>query len=211
MRLFRTSVNAVLLVAITCQAQSSQPDYSTPQGVFRTYTQSIANGDIEELKKASVTTDKHQQLLKNQISYLATEKKFRETCIQAFPGATKELADPTQQTLQAIAKAEVKIDGDTAMLFTPDSPEPVRLKRIDNRWKVDLPAMYDDQAVDDILAFRSALQFVMNDLIDDIQKGKYKTFDELKNVLEIRVKMRMALPPAEESSDANPSTKQASS
>lgn len=191
--------------------QSSQPDYSTPQSAFRTYTQSLANGDLEGLKNASVTTEKHLKLLENQITYSITEKKFRDACIRAFPGAAKDLVDPTQQTLQAITKSVVKIDGDTAMLSTPDNPEPIHLKRIDNRWKVDLPAMYDDQAVDDILTFRKALQFVMNDLIDDIQEGKYKTFDQLKNVLEIRVKMRIALPPADETSPQTaPSTTQPS-
>lgn len=208
----RVIVGVVILMGSVCHAQSIQTDYSTPQNAFRTYTQAIANGDIEGLKNASITTEKHLRLLENQVNYAATEKKFRDACIRAFPGSAKELPDPTQQTLQAIAKSEVKIDGDTATLVAPDSPEPVRFRRIDNRWKVDLPAMYDDQAVDDILTFRRALQYVMNDLLDDVQESKYKTFDELKNVLEIRVKMRMALPPSEESSsETMPSTTQGAS
>jgi hypothetical protein len=64
--------------------------------------------------------------------------------------------------------------------------------------------MYDDTAVDDVLLFRTALATVMEDMTVDIGKGKYKSFEEIRNTLEMRVKMRMALPPAEESPTSKP-------
>ncbi len=173
-------------------------DYSTPKNAFRTYTKALADGDLQVLKNSVIATEKHNQLLENQITYAATEKKFRTACIKAYPAAAKDLADPTQDTLAALEKAEVKIEDDTATLVTRDSLEPVVLKRVDGKWKVNLVEMYDPASVDDVLTFRKALAAVMEDMTTDVDAHKYKSFDEVKNTLEMRVKMRMALPSEEE-------------
>lgn len=196
-----TSLRSLALLAVVTIAATlahAEADYSTPKNAFRTYTQAIADRDIQVLKNSAVATAKHNQLLESQVEYSAIDKKFREACVKAYPAAAKELPDPTQQTLDAIAAADVKIDGDTATLQSRDSLEPVRLRKVDNRWKVDLVAMYDNEAVDEVLSFRKALGYVMNDMVEDVANGKYKTFDEVRNTLEMRVKMRMALPQADE-------------
>jgi hypothetical protein len=187
-----------------CSIAVAAGDFSTPKNAFRTYTQSLASGDAKTLKQAVIADKKQEQLLANQLTYTATEKRFREACIKAFPAARKDLPDPTEQTLAGIEKSEVKIEGETATLTTRESLEPVRLRRVEGKWKVDLSAMYDDTAVDDVLLFRTALATVMEDMTVDIGKGKYKSFDEVRNTLEMRVKMRMALPPAEESPTTKP-------
>jgi hypothetical protein len=178
----------------------AEADYSTPKNAMKTYTQAIANADIQVLKNSSVTTDKHVTLLENLVKYSTIDRKFREACIKAFPNAAKDLPDPTKQTLDSIETSDVKIEGDAATLQTRDSLEPVRLKRVDNRWKVDLVSMYDPESIDEVLMFWNVQAYVMNDMLGDVAGGKYKTFDEVRNMLEMRVKMRMALPQTEEPS-----------
>jgi hypothetical protein len=189
---------ASLVLFCVASIASAATDYSSPKAAFRTYTQALANEDAKALKESVISSDKIDTLLDGQISYTGIERKFRLAILKAYPAAARDLPDPAQQTLDAIEKAEVKIDNDSATLVTKDNLEPVRLQKIDDKWKVNLRAMYADDAVEDVILFRKALADVMEDMTPDVEAAKYKNFDDVKNTLEMRVKMRIALPQSED-------------
>jgi hypothetical protein len=169
-------------------------DLSTPKAAFRTYTQALGAGDLAALKATVISSEKINKMLEGQISYGDRERKFRVAIVKAFPSEAKSLPDPTQQTLAAIEKAEVKTEGESATLVTSLSTEPVKLRQIDGKWKLDLTAMYPEDALDDVMSFRRSLADVMEDMTPDIDAGKFKAYTDVQNNLETRVKMRMALP-----------------
>ncbi len=188
----------VVAVGLMASLVMADADYATPKGAFRTYTKALADGDAATLKNSVIASAKHDQLLDSQIAYAPIEKKFKAACIKSYPASAKELADGTPEMLKAIDDADVKIDGETATLNTRLSTEPVQLKKVDGRWKVDLASMYGTDAVDEVLLFRKALGEVMTDMLPDVEASKYKDFNEVKNTLEMRVKMRTALPPSDD-------------
>jgi hypothetical protein len=193
----RTSrmIAAGFLVAagVASVGMAVEADFNTPKGAFRTYTKALAEGDSKTLKEAVIASDKHLQLLDSQVAYTPVERKFNAAVVKSYPVAAKELADPSQEMLKAIDTADVKVSGESATLVTRLSTEPVKLKKVDNKWKLDLISMYDTDNIEEVMMFRKALADVMADMLPDVEAGKYKSFDEVKNTLEMRVKMRAAL------------------
>ncbi len=188
-------IAAAYLLCLTTSTLFAQPDFSSPKAAFKSYTQALAAGDTDALKNVCISTDKQFKMLAGMAAYSQVEKKFRDTLIKAFPETAKELPDPAAETLKSIDTATVKIDGESATLITSQNVEPVKLKRIDGNWKVDFTSMYNDESVSDIILFRTALSTVMADMTTEIEAGKYKTYADVKNTLEMKVKMHIALPP----------------
>ncbi len=198
----RLAITAAATISLTASLTTANADYATPKGAFRTYTKALAAGDGTTAKESVIASAKHNQLLDSQIAYAPIEAKFKAACIKSYPASARELGDTTADTLKAIDDAEVKITGDSATLITRLSIEPVTLKRVEGKWKVDLVTMYGTDDVDEVLLFRKALGEVMTDMLPDIEAAKYKDFNEVKNTLEMRVKMRTALPRSDEEDNA---------
>lgn len=197
----------VLGALLACPAMSSGAEYdtSTPKAAYRSYTNAMAAADIEGLKALVIAGPKHQKMLETLAKYNPVEKRFRAVVIKAFPAAAKELPDPTEATLKSIETAEAKVSGDTATLQTRDSVTVViPLKREGTRWKIDIQSLYPEEAVEDVTLFKKATAEVMESMEEEIRSGKYKSWDDVKNDLGIRVKMRLAMPPSPDDPTTRP-------
>jgi hypothetical protein len=200
----RTFTLAASLACIIAGAVvAAEPDYTSPKAAFQTYTAALAAGDAAAAKASVVSNDKIDKLLDGQIAYAAREKKFRDAIIKRFPDEAKNLPDPSVENLKAIEKADVKVDGDTATLTTTQTPGPVKLQRVDGKWKVDLVSMYPPDNIEQVVRFRTALGEIIEDMTPEIEAGKFKTYDDVKTNLESRMKMRIALPQDEATTRPN--------
>jgi len=186
-------------VVLMCMAASvhADVDASTPKAAFRAYTVALAAGD-KSVREMVIAGPDQLQLLDGQLAYGQVEKRFRDALIKRFPEVAKELPSPVEQTLASIDTADAKITGDTATLQTRDSIEVVRLKRDGARWKIDLATMYGGDQLNDVILFRRALSEVIETLTDEVSAGKFTSYADVRDALEVRVKMRLAMPPAEE-------------
>jgi len=188
----------VLAAGVATTKPATQANLSSPKEAFRAYTTALKNGDRDGVSAAVVLNDKVQKLVDGQITYGAIEAKFREATVKAFPDAGKDLPDNFAASLAAIDSADVKIDGDTATLTTKQTMQPVKLRRQAGVWKVDLAAMYGDAVIDEVIAFRKAFADVMEQMTDDVAHGKFTDYNDVRSNLEQRLKMRLAMPPADE-------------
>jgi len=188
----------VLAAGIPASNPTTQAGLSSPKDAFRTYTTALQNGDRNGVSAAVILSDKVQKLIDGQIAYSAIEAKFRAAAVKAFPDADKDLPDNFPASLAAIDSADVKIDGDTATLTTKQTMQPVKLRRQDGVWKVDLAAMYGDAVIDEVINFRKAFAEVMEQVTDDVGHGKFTDYNDVRSNLEQRLKMRLAMPPADE-------------
>ena len=190
---------ACIAINFMSSAARADADLSSPKSAFKTYTTALAQNDHATLAQAVIATAKGQQMLDGQMAYNEIEKTFRAATVKAFPDAAKELPDPFAGLLASIETADVTIDGDTATLTSKQTMQPVKLKKQNGNWKVDLSAMYADGVVDEVILFRKALSDVMQGMTDEVQSGKFTDYNDVRSGLEQRVKMRLAMPPAEES------------
>ena len=182
---------------------SAAADLSSPKSAFRAYTDAITTRNFDALKGMIDADDSHLKMIKGQLDYDAIEKRFRAASDKAFPGATSEPSDNAPTLASTIDKADVQTNGDTATLTTTQTMRPILMKKESGEWKVDLNAMYPGEVVSEVVAFRKALADVMDSMTHDIEAGKYKTYNEVKNDLEIHVKMKLATP--SESNSTQPS------
>lgn len=186
---------AVLALALPTFAEH---DGTSPKAAYRSYIEALGAGKLDDLKAASVTTPQHVKMLEGLLSYMKADKTFRDAVVKAYPVAAKKLPDPTKETLSSLDNAETKIEGDSATLQTKQSGDPVKLKKDGTKWKVDLVSMYPAESLDDVMTFHKAMAGVMEDMLPDVEARKYKDFDDVASTLEMRVKMRLAMPPSED-------------
>ncbi len=197
----------VLLCALALMptsARAGEYDSSTPKAAFRSYTNALAAADVEGLKDLVIAGPKHLKMLETLANYNPVEKKFRSIVIKAFPAAAKELPDPTEATLKSIETAEAKITGETATVQTRDSLNVLQLKRDGTKWKIDVQSMFPEDSVEDVTLFKKAMGDVMDAMGDEIAAGKFKSWDDVKTDLGIRVKMRLAMPPSPDDPTTRP-------
>ena len=180
------------------------PDLSSPKAAYKSYHQALQAGDVEAIKSCVVADEKRIGLLVGQIAYAKAERRFRDATIKAFPAADKQLPDPAAAMLAAIEKAEVKIEGDRAMIRTAADDTPIELKKNGDAWKLDLNTLYSDEDVANVAKFRTAVADVMDGMLGDIDAGKFSTYEAITQALQSRVLMRAALP--QEDPTTQPST-----
>lgn len=197
-------VSFLTILAIATFSFSADPttspdvDLSSPKSAFRAYTTALMNGDHNGVMRTVIASPKGQKMLDGQMAYNAVEKRFRAATVKAFPDSAKELPDPFTDTLASIDAAEVATAGDTATLTSKQTMQPVKLKKQDGNWKIDLSAMYGDEVIDEVIQFRKALSDVMEGMTEDVTNGKFTDYNDVRSNLETHVKMRLAMPPAED-------------
>lgn len=189
----RLTVSLSVIALLLTAPLSLAADYSTPREAYRTYIQALLDRDVKTAQNSVVGSEAISKFLVMQIQYNQSEATFRKAISKAFPETAKDMTDPDEQTLKTLDKCQEKITEDSATLQTPDSVIlPVTLKRIEGKWKVDLVTMFKDVSLDEVTRFRSAVREVMEVLTPDIEQGKFKTYDDLKSALQMRVQSKMA-------------------
>jgi hypothetical protein len=187
---------AISLAGLLTAAGFAQTQPVDPKAVFDLYTKALAAGDIDQARQLAVGDEKRLPILEGRRAAAVAEKQFKAAVDKAFPGSLKPIGygGVTTQPAEAQSPEKLTVQGDTATFITRDSLEPVRFRKFDGAWKVDLDAMYSPATVTEIETFRGALTEVMNALSAEIATGRFKSFAEVQADLETRVKMRIATP-----------------
>jgi 4-hydroxy-L-threonine phosphate dehydrogenase PdxA len=194
-RFILSLVTTFLMLNYAAVSVRAEIDASTPAAAFRAYATALAAGDIA-VRDRVVAGPEQMQLLEGQLAYGQVEKYFRQAVIKAFPDAAKVLPAPLEQMLASIEGADVKIIGDTATIQPRNATERIHLKRTGDTWKVDLTTLYSRDQVAEISLFRRALSDVIKNLTEEIEANKFTSFEAVREALEVRVKMYLAIPPA---------------
>jgi len=85
-----------------------------------------------------------------------------------------------------IKKNEIKVDGDSAVMIDknkPDEKDPLKFKKVDGKWKVDLSTLKDEATKGAPPGFVKNL----NDMADDINADKYKTVQDAAQAFQAKM------------------------
>jgi hypothetical protein len=170
-------------------------DLSEPRAAAAAYLKALHAGDLSGAEAAAIVDDVRRTLLSGQVEYLGTERTFREAILKAFPDAAKELPDPAAQIDAFLAKTPVQKNGDRVTLTPGGGLATLDLRQVNQQWKVDLPTMFPDDVVSEVTHFRTAIAAAMKSLTPEIAAGKFAAMAEVKRELETRVKVQLAMPP----------------
>ena len=169
-------------------------DYSSPKAAASTFAAAIAAGDVETAKASIVPNEKQAPVVEALAKLQVAQKKFAEAAVKAYGQAGEELARTNDQkdAVKQIESAQVKEQGDVATLTSADSPDPLTLRKVDGQWKVDLGAMPNSAEMERQVPTLTGMTELMDTMATEIEDGKYKSAEEVKQVFTLKFMQKMA-------------------
>jgi hypothetical protein len=191
-------------------------EYANPRATYRTYIEAIRKNDLQAAKRCWVIDDDNKSgaldtivglwISMRQINLVA-EKKFGADGLDALEGWRRE--DVRDSALDLTKKrlddAEIKLTADAAALKflwrqndgDPDpafhfSTEPTYFRKVDGNWKIDANRMTGVKRGAGFFEITWARMFrdqaaIMNEAVDGMEKGKWKSAKELNSFIEDKV------------------------
>jgi hypothetical protein len=172
-------------------------DLSTPKAGATAFAKALENGDLEAAKAASIADEKGVQILELLVPVMGSMKKFSDAATAKFGEEGKKISGENAEGLniaKQIEEAEIKETGDTATLATKNSKEPLKMKKVDGEWKVDIASMDTGGAAADIEKAKpmfTAMAKAAAEETQAINEGKYKTADEAKQAFAMKLMAAM--------------------
>jgi hypothetical protein len=193
----------VLAVALggarPASAAEVKPDPSTPKGAAAALFKAMQSGDAAAVRPLVVGTDRQVALFQAMVPLTGAFKALETAAVKKFGPEGKQITGGGSATTPAadledeLEAAQEKIDGDTAEL-TPKATAaadagktaaaakpPMKLKRVDGVWKVDLASMPTEKLdTPASITLVQKMTGLARDTATEIDDGKYKTVDEAK-------------------------------
>jgi hypothetical protein len=182
-----------MIAASLAAAQTSRPTTrpataDTPAGALRVLNLALLEGDSAAVKQLIQTRDAQEmQLVAAMADYSAALAALHKEAIKAFGknGANAVTGDTDAESaegLDAIDKAEVALEGDTASLrYKSGGDAPVVLKKVNGQWKLPLSQLIsgaDHSAEQARLEEFASQSRLAQQTADEIARGKYKSADD---------------------------------
>jgi hypothetical protein len=179
-------------------AADARPDLSTPKAAAVAFMRALESGEVRAIKAVTLGSDDDYRLMSAVASAMRATRDLQKAANNRFGKAGDGIVpgqsgDPVDE----ISESKVKETGDTALLARKEDPEgrsPLKLKKTDGQWKIDLAALPDKRQINQALPAMRATQRAMEQATADIKAGKYKTAEEAKEVVQKQL-MQAATPP----------------
>ena len=178
-----------ILALAACGVLGCNNDLSTPKGAAKAFATAMQNGDAAAAKRASTGGD--PQMIDSLAKLSGSMKKLHDASVAKFGDQGKNLTGggggpDFSDWSKKIDDATIKEDGDTATLTLKDGGEPLKLKKINGEWKVDVAPLTTEMA-----SMGSAMVDSMSKAADEtageINSGKYKTPQEAQQSLSTKM------------------------
>jgi len=169
-------------------------DLSSPKAAVKTFVQALANGNVDLAKSAAITNAQQAQLLELMTQMTGSMKKLTDAAVAKFGEAGETISGQKMkmgENLKQIDDSEVKIDGDNATILPTNQKEPVKLKKQNGDWKVDIASMPNLDRLAEAKPMITAMVSAANATATDISAGKFKDVEEARTAF--RSKMMAAV------------------
>ncbi|HLX61280.1 MAG TPA: hypothetical protein VKX17_08370 [Planctomycetota bacterium] len=173
------SIKPVLFACIALIAAVSIRAADEPKDVAVAFAKAITEGDKKATHEVAAGTEEQLKTLDLMTDMLHGILKFKAACDAKFGAEnvlSKSMAGGVPDLVDEVKKSEAKEEGDTVTFIDkakPDDKHPLKLKKVDGKWKVDLSSM-GDEAKD----MPAGMGKMFGDFADEINAGKYKTAEE---------------------------------
>jgi hypothetical protein len=157
------------------------PDLSTPKKTAIAFAKGVESGDLATVKATSIGNESDYKLVHSIIGLIEANKQLRAAAIAKFGEDGKQISTEDLSNIsKQMEQGEEKIEGDTATVGKADEKDPMKLKKVDGVWKVDLASIPDKEQMTKAMP---KMQKAMSQAALDIKAGKYKTIDEAKTAV----------------------------
>lgn len=182
-RTYSSTAALLLLVGLLWSPArgADAPDLSTPKKAAVSFAKGVEAADMSAVKASSVGTEDDYKLVQSIVDFISSAKQLREAAVAKFGEEGKTISNDDMANLsKQVESGEEKITGDTATVGKPQEPDPMKLKKVDGNWKVDLASIPEKEQMGKAMP---KMQKVMSNAATDIKAGKYKTADEAKQAI----------------------------
>ena len=177
-------------------------DLTTPISAVRTMFAAVETADGSALRDSFFAADDAQRdLITAYAELIVATRHLRDAARDKFapdnapapnPAMVRDgtiPGSPAPEDQQQLDGAQVQIDGDTATVQLPNRPQPIKLRRSDNAWRIDLadyasvqPAQLSEQT-----QVNHDLAAAFDEETDEINAGKYASAQEAESAIQQKI------------------------
>ena len=173
-------LSLVGLIALPARADDAAAAES-PRKVAIAFAKGVETGDMAAVKATAVGTESDYTFVQAIMGLIGANKELRAAAIEKFGEDGKQISTEDLSNIsKQMEQGDEKIDGDNATIGKPDEKDPMKLKKVDGAWKVDLASIPEKEQMSKAMP---KMQKVMSDAAADIKAGKYKSIDEAKTAV----------------------------
>ena len=164
-------------------------DASGPKAAMKSFYQAMEAGDAAAVRQLfHAAGDAEKDLADACAAELTAARALGEAARNKFAATGDALSKgmPLRDEIAKLDGAQVAIDGDTAILKLPGQSKPLRLLKVDGRWKLSI-ADYAGVSADKIAgesAVHKDLAAVYNSVAADITADKFPTAQDAQRALQ---------------------------
>jgi hypothetical protein len=187
-------VALALCAMIALNRPTIAQDYTadSPKGVASQFFKAMESGDAKAARAVATGSDKQLAMLDLLVPVISGFKQLENAAVKKWGEEARKTLSQTgggagmdfEKQLKASTE---KIDGDTATITSANPEqqrEPMKLKKVDGKWKVDMSSMKAENMDNPQTA--KMLQ-VMSDAAKataaEVEQGKYQNADEAKKAM----------------------------
>ena len=198
----------VATIAFHSRAQDISPD--SPKGAASAFFKAMESGDAKAARAVAVGSEKQLAMLDLLVPVFGEFKKLENAAVKKWgEEARKGLSQDGQggpDFDKQLKAATEKTDGDSATISPPDNRDPIRLKKVDGRWKVDMGMLkVDEMDVADASKKWRLMSDAARSTAAEVEQGKYATPVDARKALEQKLSPVL---PQKEPTQAPPGTPQ---
>jgi hypothetical protein len=214
---------ALLLVCSSLVFAGPKDDFSSPKAAATSFLNSLKDADEAAARNATVGSKDQQDLLAGSIQMIAATRKLAEVAkakygadetVKAFGPDIMGTNESFDKEIVRLNEAEVKIEGDKATI-TPAPPKdeassqpgstsqprpaaaekPLKLQKVDGKWKVDLAASEmggpGQPPAEQQIKMIETMSKSVQQTAQDITAGQYKTAMEARQAMMANLMMQL--------------------
>ena len=151
----------------------------SPKEVALAFAKALSAGDKKGMRELCVGSEEHAKTAEVLSDLVVGMEKFKKACVARWgPGnaLSKGMSGDMPDLVALVQGSEVKVEGERATVVNtgkPDAKDPLKLKLVEGKWKVDLDSMGKD-AAGEALKLQKIIK-VLGEMADEIAQGKFPT------------------------------------
>jgi hypothetical protein len=192
-RRFTLAVAFCALIVIGCPLLADDaPDQTTPKAAAGSFFKAMENGDVASAKALASGTDKHLAILDVLVPMISSFKQLENSAFKKWGEEGRKAIRQDQGAFdfnEMLKTAKEEINGDSATIISADNkPEnkkdPMKLKKIDGKWKVDMASIPAEQFEDPTSAkLMQSVAGIAKATAAEIDQGKYADAKTAKDAM----------------------------
>jgi hypothetical protein len=173
---------------------------ASPKQVALAWASALTSGDTATARNLTTGTESQMKTIEGMAGMMSASKKMEDAMKEKFgadalkaAGSSGPSGMDADEMKKKVEATEEKIEGDTATLTSKDENDPLVLKKVDGRWKIDLSsaAMAQMEQAGDMFG---AMTKAADETTADIKAGKFKTPQEARTAMGMKMMEHMPKP-----------------